>query len=244
MKDRLGRIFKGILRRAGTRCMLCGRALRGVPPDACCPECEAALGPRLSGFCPLCGEPYATQQEPVSLCGPCRHRGRPWSAFGMHAAYRGALREAVIAFKFRRDFGYLRVLQSCLLQAQTRHGAGSGCEVIVPVPLHHRRLRHRGFNQSLELCRPLASRLNAPVQPKGLFRLRETSSQSGLERAQRRRNLRGSIAADPALVRSRRILLVDDVYTTGVTAQVCARALLYAGAKQVDLLVLARVPGA
>jgi predicted amidophosphoribosyltransferase len=90
----------------------------------------------------------------------------------------------------------------------------------------------------------LAPFLDADLSHRALSRVRDTASQSGLDRAQRRRNLRGSITADPALVRSRKVLLVDDVYTTGITARVCTQALLQAGAQQVDLLVLARVPGA
>lgn len=237
-----GRILKSALGQAGTRCMVCGRALQGRLPDACCPECALALRLRLRGYCPLCGEPYASPGEPISLCGPCRGSGKPWSGFGMYSVYRGALRDALIAFKFHADFGYLRLLQHCLLSARQAHGSDIGCDVVAPVPLHPRKLRQRGFNQSLELCRPLASRLNATLAPKALSRLRDTASQSGLDRTERRRNMRGSIAADPAVVRSRSVLLVDDVYTTGITANVCARALQMAGAKRVDLLVLARVP--
>jgi ComF family protein len=160
----------------------------------------------------------------------------------MYAEYSGALRGTIVAFKYWADMGYLRLLRSCLLRAQEAHGPGDGCDMVVPVPLHQRRLRHRGFNQSLELCRPLAPRLGGVLRPGALSRVRDTAFQSGLDRSQRYRNMRGSVAADPTLVRSRSVLLVDDVYTTGVTAQVCARALLRAGAKRVDLLVLARVP--
>lgn len=236
-----GRVLQGALRKAGTRCMFCGRAMQGVAPDSCCPECTHALAPRSSGFCPLCGEPYAAQGEAVSLCGPCRTVPRPWSGFGFYAVYQGALREAITAFKYGTDFGYLRLLQYCLLQAWQRHLAGSGCDILVPVPLHYRRLGRRGFNQSVEICRPLAPRLKAVLAPKALCRLRDTVSQSGLDRRQRRRNMSWVVSGDPAMVRSRRILLVDDVYTTGVTAEVCTRALLRAGARRVDLLVLARV---
>ena len=236
-----GRLLQGVLRKAGTRCMFCGRAMQGVAPDSCCPECTHALAPRTTGFCPFCGEPYAAQGEAIALCGPCRTLPRPWSGFGFYAVYQGALREAITAFKYGADFGYLRLLQYCLLQAWQRHLAGTECDVVTPVPLHKSRLGQRGFNQSLEICRPLAPRLNAALAPKALYRLRDTASQSGLDRPQRRRNMRWAVSGDPAMVRSRRILLVDDVYTTGVTADVCTRALLRAGARRVDLLVLARV---
>jgi len=239
-----GRILGSALEHVGTRCMVCGKALRGTLPDACCLDCAYALRQRSGGYCPVCGEPYASQKEPISLCGPCRLGGKPWSGFGMYAEYSGALRGAIVAFKYRADFGYLRLLRSCLLRAQQVHGTGNECGIVIPVPLHSSRLRQRGFNQSLELCRPLAHQLGAELRPGALSRLRDTASQSGLDRTQRRRNMRGSIAADPAQVRSRNVLLVDDVYTTGITAKVCTRALLLAGAKRVELLVLARVAGA
>ncbi len=115
-------------------------------------------------------------------------------------------------------------------------------DVIVPVPLHIRRLRWRGFNQALLLAKPLAKRFGVPLDPFILRRTRATPPQVSLGEADRRRNIAGAFAVRiPGLVRDRSALLVDDVYTTGATVNECARALRRAGARRVDVLVLARV---
>jgi len=114
-------------------------------------------------------------------------------------------------------------------------------DLLVPVPLHLRRLRWRGFNQALLLTRPLAQRCGARLDPFVLARTRPTSPQVGLDEAARRRNIAGAFAVrDPAVVRRRSVLLIDDVYTTGATVEECARVLRRAGASRVDVLVLAR----
>ena len=246
MPERIGsaaaRLCRFALRWAGTRCLLCGGAMAGQPGDSFCSGCQDGLWPRVSGFCPLCGEVFALEEEEISHCGVCRRWGRPWEGFGFHGVYRDPLRAAITSFKFQADFGYLRLLQKLLVQAFYRHLEPEGIDAIVPMPLHPSRLRQRGFNQSLELCRSLAGHLRAEMMPGALRRMRDTSPQSGLDRTERRRNLRGAMAADPDRVGSRRVLLVDDVYTTGITASTAARALRRAKAERVDLLVLARVP--
>ncbi len=113
-------------------------------------------------------------------------------------------------------------------------------DVVVPVPLHERRLRERGFNQSLELARGLAGRTGIGLAATALSRLRDTVPQARLERAERLLNLKGAFAADPRQVAGRRVLLVDDVSTTGATLVECTAALLAAGAATVDVAVLAR----
>ena len=114
-------------------------------------------------------------------------------------------------------------------------------DLVVPVPLHLERLRWRGFNQALSLARALVPRGDARLAPMALVRQRATAAQVGLGEADRRHNIRGAFAvSDRARVRGRRVLLVDDVMTTGATADECAGTLRRAGARQVDVLVLAR----
>ena len=113
-------------------------------------------------------------------------------------------------------------------------------DVIVPVPLHHRRLLWRGFNQSLEISRSLSKRLDRPVLKNGLTRIRNTPPQTRLGLRERRVNIKDAFLADTGQIRGRRVLLVDDVYTTGSTLRECARTLRRAGAFGVDVLVLAR----
>lgn len=114
-------------------------------------------------------------------------------------------------------------------------------DVIVPVPLHRERLRWRGFNQAVPLARALGAAGDRPVDPFALVRSRATPPQVGLDAGSRRRNVRGAFVVRSAdRIRGRRVLLVDDVMTTGATIDACARALRAAGARQVDALVLAR----
>lgn len=119
--------------------------------------------------------------------------------------------------------------------------AARGYDAIVPVPLHIARLRWRGFNQAVLLARPLARSWRIPLEPLALRRSRPTAPQVGLGEVERRRNIAGAFEIrDAAAIRGRRVLLVDDVFTTGATVEECSRVLLKGGALAVDVAVLAR----
>lgn len=114
-------------------------------------------------------------------------------------------------------------------------------DLIVPVPLHPRRLRWRGFNQSLLLAKQVSRRYEVPMDPFVLYRKRETAPQTQLAEDERRRNVRGAFATGPEKpLKGKSLLLVDDVYTSGATVNECSRVLLHAGAKEVYVLTLAR----
>ncbi|MGB2788995.1 MAG: ComF family protein, partial [Dokdonella sp.] len=110
------------------------------------------------------------------------------------------------------------------------------------VPLHESRLRERGYNQALELAKPLARALHWPRHPHALRRIRSTQAQSGLDARARRRNLRGAFEVDPAQTLPTHVALLDDVMTTGSTLRECARVLRKAGVQRVDVWALARAP--
>ncbi len=226
------------------RCPACGGLLPGPRPgQALCPACADKLSPRLGGYCPDCGELAADAAAPALVCLECRREGRPWDGFGFHGRYEGLLRELVLGLKFHSRLGYGRLLADFLAKAHARAGEAmspGGPDCIVPVPLHPRRLAWRGFNQSLELARGLGRALGRPVTPSGLVRIRDTTPQSSLPGAMRRENIQGAFAADPVRVAGRRVLLVDDVMTTGATVETAARALRRAGAARVDVVVVAR----
>lgn len=151
----------------------------------------------------------------------------------------GAIATAIAALKYkdRPDLGP-RLGQAMVPAALHLRGE---VDVVVPVPLHARRLAERGYNQALLLAGPVARILHAPLAPRLLVRRRETSQQANLDRRQRLENIEGAFVADGTIER-KRILLVDDVRTTGATLAACAAALRAAGAPQVyDLVVAHRV---
>lgn len=150
-----------------------------------------------------------------------------------------ALASAIHGLKYRRHRRVAAALGP-LLAARYPYGKD---RILVPVPLHPSRLRTRGFNQALLLARGLARRHELEIAVRALVRLRETRIQPGLSAAERRRNLRSAFAVrSPAIVAGRRVVVIDDVLTTGATADACARSLLAAGAARVDVYTAGRAP--
>jgi ComF family protein len=144
-------------------------------------------------------------------------------------------------FKFGRDLAAGRVLSEVLIE-QAQRAPPPLPDVLVCVPLHRTRLRERGFNQAVELARPLARTLGIALSNDLLERTRDTRAQTGLDAIARRRNLRGAFAVSAKRPIPRHIALFDDVMTTGSTVRECARVLRRAGAERVDVWALARAP--
>ncbi len=191
-------------------------------------------------FCHRCGLPVDGAVSGQWECGNCRQR--PWHLETARAGFRmeGALREAIHGFKYQNEFDRLRSLQAGLINAYERFAREAQWEVLIPVPLHPLRQRERGFNQAEELARGLSRSVGLPVV-KGLNRSRETPRQALLSRAARLRNLRDAFEClKPEAFHEKRVLLIDDVFTTGATANACARVLRKAGALQVGVLTVAR----
>jgi ComF family protein len=232
------------------RCPGCGRVAQAVPGQGSglCPECRLALAPPEASACPGCGQPPdmppELPQRPPALCRACQDAPRPWGRLVCFGAYDGRLRDLILAYKFEARLDLGRQLQECLAAAFERSAAIfpelRACELLVPVPLHPRRLSWRGYNQSRELARLLARRRGLPIRQEALARVRRTVPQMELDRAQRAENIRGAFAARRELLAGRTALLVDDIMTTGSTLEECARMMRAAGAAQVHVLVLAR----
>ena len=201
-----------------------------------CQECREGL-PRLEPpFCFLCSQPGRLMMR---LCPRCWER--PVEIDGIRSPYRmeGAIREAVHALKYQN----LRALAPTLghLLAEFIAGSDLAADVLVPVPLHPQRERSRGYNQSLLLAQETGKASGLPVEGHALRRLRPTPSQArSATQEERQANVAGAFMAEPALVQGRRVLVIDDVCTTGATLEACAIAMKQASATYVWGLTLAR----
>ncbi|HEU4366620.1 MAG TPA: ComF family protein [Methylomirabilota bacterium] len=220
---------------------LCGNCWESIPRIAppCCERCGlpfATFGPRVIDSPAEAGE--ESQRRGRALCGPCASDPPAWDWARAAAEYEGVVRDALHAFKFEGKRALARPLAALVLE-QWSPAVGADA-ALVAVPLARSRERERGFNQAALVAERLAGALGVPLRPRWLVRVRATRSQSDLGATERRANVRGAFAADPA-VAGRHVVVVDDVLTTGATASECARALRAAGAVRVGVLTVARV---
>jgi len=226
------------------RCRTCHRTLREEANPCFCRDCWDTVS-RIDGpCCPRCGKPFASpaalSHSPGHLCGDCREQMPRFDRAVSAGWYEGVLAEAIHLFKYRAKTLLTRPLGDLLFPAIRRLPAA---DVLVPVPLHPSRLREREFNQALLLCDYVRAESGLPVIPDALERIRVTPPQIGLSHRDRRRNMRRAfIPYRPERIEGRRIVLIDDVFTTGATVNECARALKKAGADSVCVLTVARTP--
>lgn len=156
-------------------------------------------------------------------------------------SYGGALTTAIARFKYSDRADLAPRFGAAMLATARARGLENVVDIVIPIPLHPKRLADRGFNQAALLAAPIARAFNVPVAPQAVERLRHTKQQASLDRRERLVNLYGAFRVrKPELIRNARVLLVDDVRTTGVTLDTCAAALHEVGAKQVSQIVLAR----
>lgn len=222
-------------------CRVCGAPLRELSRIPVCRECLHKPEPLSAEyFCTSCRTPFLNPAplDREGRCDLCRRELRGFDAAYSYGAYEGVLRDLIHLFKYARIRPLAGPLGALLVSAIPRD---QSFEAIVPVPLDWRRRFARGFNQSRLLAAAVAKRYGVPVTD-ALGRIRATATQAGLTNARRRENVAGAFAVRrKAAVAGRRVLLIDDVMTTGATATACATALKRAGARYVALLALARV---
>lgn len=214
------------------RCLICGEL--GANGLDLCANCRQCL-PILKHACSHCALPLA---DP----GVCQHCQQRDPVLGhCHAAfiYGFPLDRLVPRLKFHRDLAAGRLLAELLIESVAAASLPQP-QALVPVPLHAGRLRQRGYDQALELARPLARRLNLSLRADALQRTRATAAQSELDASQRQRNLQQAFRACGPM--PAHVALIDDVMTTGATLHAAARALRQAGVQRVDAWVCARVP--
>jgi ComF family protein len=222
------------------RCLKCGDILGGE--NGLCPGCWQKLSWLSPPCCACCGQPFAFESAVGSLCGACLQQRPAYDRARAVFRYDDESRDLILGFKHADR----TELAPSLARWMARSGAEliADCALIVPVPLHWTRLAMRRFNQAGLLAQAIGKLAGRPVETQALIRRRATKTQGHLSRLARRRNVQGAMAVTERFrprIADRRILLVDDVITTGATAETAAKALLSAGAASVDILALAKV---
>jgi len=216
-------------------CLLCGQV--GSSQRDLCNACAADLL-RNAVCCPRCALPLETA---APLCGECLQREPPFASAAVPFVYAAPLDQLITHLKFARNLAAGRVLSELWIDA-LRASAPPLPQALIPVPLHPDRLRERGYNQALELARPLAKTFALALRDDVLMRTRATAAQSNLDAPERQRNLRGAFVVVDGAALPAHVAVIDDVMTTGATLRECAHTLLRAGTARVDVWALARAP--
>ena len=222
------------------RCPGCGTMV--ADPGAVCPSCWGGIDFITAPMCACCGLPFAYETGPAAVCGDCARQPPLFGRARSVMTYTDASRRFVLAFKHADRTDAAPAWGTWL--ARAGRDLLAEADLIVPVPLHRRRLISRRYNQAALLAQALGRETGLPVAVDALMRTRPTPSQGRMSRSQRARNVAGAFKVRPrqeSTVKDARIVLVDDVMTTGATLTACIRALLTAGAANADALTLARV---
>lgn len=211
-------------------CFVCGH---DAGPDLLCELCLAEL-PRQPRACPVCAIPVVDDGGP---CGRCQCLPPAFDASAAALSYVFPVDRLIRALKYRHRFAVSAFL------AQVLHPLMRPADpaVVVPMPLHERRLRERGFNQAAEIARPLARAWGLPLELGAVRRVRDTAPQVSLPWAERRVNMRGAFRCDVSFG-GKTVVVIDDVMTTGATLDELARTLKSHGAARVENRVVARTP--
>ena len=223
------------------RCLVCGGDLGPGASGPLCREHRRAVVLVEEPFCDRCGKKMFAHATGDLICDECRQTKRHFDRAFSATIYNDVMQIFVHRYKYgMRE--YLRTtLARWMSEFVHRHVDVESLDAIVPVPLHWRRFQYRGFNQAIVLARPLAREFSLPIVKHVLRRRRHTAPQVGLNLEQRKRNIRDAFGVRRGeRIKDKRLLLVDDVYTTGATINECARVLKAAGAASVVAFTLTR----
>jgi len=215
-----------------SRCVLCGDP--GMQNLDLCQGCLNDL-PRNQHACRFCALPL-TEGSSKWQCGSCLKKSPPYDSCFAPLHYQYPVDHLLTQLKFHQKLSLARLLGTLMAQWLTQ----STCpELLIPVPLHSSRLRERGYNQALELTRPIARKLQIPIDTKICRRERATSAQTNLQIKQRSKNVQGAFSLTGKLY-AKHVVIIDDVVTTGHTINEVANVLRQAGAEQIDVWSCAR----
>ena len=221
-------------------CHICHSFIPNAEKLHICPACRDRMPLVLSPLCPICGIPFIGAGED-HRCGNCLIHPPHFDSARAHFLYEGPLRDLIHSFKYNQLTHLRYPLALMILEGIGGFLAAQNLHLITPVPLHRSRLRQRGFNQAVLIGRILSRNLSLPMLPDALVRIRQTEPQIELSAAERRLNVKGAFAVSkPGYIAGKRILLLDDVMTTGSTMDECAKELKKAGAEVVIAATVAR----
>lgn len=217
------------------RCPVCGGIVQ--PPGALiCPACVSQLSPVKAPACRKCGKEVFG--EHVEYCADCARRRRTFVSGTALLNYNEAARHSMAAIKYKNKREYLDFYSEALAFRFADTVRGWQPDALIPVPVHPSRRRKRGYNQAEELARRLGAQWNIPVERRLLIRVRKTQPQRNLNPEERLRNLQAAFAVQKGISVPKRVLLVDDIYTTGSTMEACSRVLKAAGAEEIHFVVI------
>lgn len=221
-------------------CHACKRFIPGAGPLRLCAGCLSRTAFIESPLCRICGIPFATEHGLDHVCGACRVLP-PYDACRSAALLAGPVQELIHRFKYRGQPQLRRPLGLLALRSLQGFLADAAPELILPVPLHRRRLRARGYNQSQLVAEVLGKEVGVRVVVGNLERSRYTEAQTGLSASARKENVTGAFALrEAAQLKGKRVLLVDDVLTTGSTVRACAEVLRDADVAALFVATVAR----
>ena len=221
-------------------CAGCGRPV-GEEASHICWECLAGLWPVQFPHCAVCGNPVQGKAEGEYTCSMCRGRKRNFDKARSAVHFDGPITHVLHAFKYTQAAHLASDLAGLLAVCAEVHYRPADVDAVTFVPLHHQKERERTYNQSRLLAGDLAAIIGKPLLSRCLVRWRPTTTQTALSAVERRANVKGAFRAmNGRWLEGRRILLVDDVMTTGATVDECADALKQAGAAEVRVVTVAR----
>ncbi|MBI4633501.1 MAG: ComF family protein [Deltaproteobacteria bacterium] len=224
-----------------TGCMTCGTVLDYQAIPVFCADCFSKIKFIRSPLCSCCGMPFEATAGSDHLCGDCIDAVPVFTVARSAGHYESVLLDAIHLFKYRGKTAVGKSLGKLMAEFSYPGFSIADYSLIIPVPLHVKRLRERGFNQSLILAREIARSFSMPLDFMTLKKHVHTDPQVSLGKKERGKNVRGAFMVKRGdRIHDEKIILVDDVYTTGSTLKECARVLKNHGARQVAALTLAR----
>ncbi|MBU1615653.1 ComF family protein [bacterium] len=226
-------------------CKICRQPLTSFEEKYVCARCFSRIE-IVSCCCKKCGLPLAASFEEVKdpLCEQCQRKKRQFHLSRSATPFFGNVRECIHLFKYSKKMGLAKPLGDLMLKALLSFWPDLEIDLILPVPLHSDKEYSRGFNQAYLLAGEISKGINLPVVKGNLQRVVNTASQTSLSPKERLKNVKGAFKIKrPEALAKKKILLIDDVFTTGATVEECSRILKAAGVREVNVFTLARTVG-